>query len=611
MSGTTATTTDWGSEDMARPWQANDLPGSAQASGESSGIRTPHPELSVLIVGAGPTGLLLAGELARHGVTCRLIDEAGSRRSAPRAINLHARTLEVLDDLGLTGDLLALGRPVHGVNVSSAPEPLTPTGARRLVHLSLDVLDTPYPFILSLPQTDTERVLEGFAERCGVRVERSVRLTGLAQDAEGVTARLEHLERGRVESVRCTWLVGCDGEQSTVRRALNLPFTGAHYAEVFALADVRLAWERPDDQAQVFVSPQGILMFMPLPGDGRWRIVADLSPLPGGQSKPEPTLDRFQTLVEQRGAGDARLLEGTWMSHFRIHRRIVPHYRVGRVFLAGDAAHVHSPIGAQGMNIGLQDADNLAWKLALVIHGASRPEVLGSYDAERRPIAKQVLRNTDLGTRLVTLRNPLGREIRDRLASLLLGLNLVQQRIARTFSEIAVTYRGSPLVAEDWRSPLGLLAGTKPGTEPPGLGGWLAFWRGPVPGERAPDVEFGPPGQRRRLFDVLRGTRHVLLLFDSTESTAEGYANLGQIAREVEAGHGAEVAVHLVVPHAGVPDGLDWTGSVLLDPDWTLHTRWGASAECLYLVRPDGYVGYRAQPADRALLTAYLDRIFT
>lgn len=595
---------------MVRPWQAIGRSGSAQPSGGSSGNRAPHPELPVLIVGAGPIGLLLAGELARHGVPCRLIDEARSRRSAPRAINLHARTLEILDALGLTGDLLALGRPVHGVTISSAPAPSTQPAATRLAHLSLDALDSPYPFILSLPQTDTERVLEGLAERCGVRVERSVRFTGLSQDAAGVTAQLEHLEPGQVEFARCTWLVGCDGEQSTVRQSLHLPFTGAHYPEVFALADVRLAWERPDDQAQVVVSPQGMLMLMPLPGAGRWRIVADLSPLPGGQPHPEPTLARFQTLVEQRGAGDARLLEATWMSHFRIHRRIVPHYRVGRVFLAGDAAHVHSPVGAQGMNIGLQDAYNLAWKLALVIHGTGRPEVLNSYDADRRPIAEQVLRNTDLGTRLVTLRNPVGREIRDRLAHLLLRLNLVQQRIARTFSEIAVTYRPSPLVAEDWLSPLGLLAGTKPGTEPPSLGGWLAFWRGPVPGERAPDVEFGLPGQRRRLFDVLRGTRHVLLLFDGTASTREGYANLGQIAHEVEAGHGAEVAVHLVIPHAEVPDGLAWKGSVLLDPDRTLHARWGASAECLYLVRPDGYVAYRAQPADRALLAAYLDRIF-
>lgn len=544
---------------------------------------------SVLIVGAGPTGLFLAGDLARHGIACRLIDASREPHTAPRAINLHARTLEVFEDLGIAEEVLQAGAPARAVNLSATQK--RGGSGKTVGRLSLDAIDSPYPFMFGLSQIETERILEDFAARNGLHVERAVRLVGLAQDEEGVTTQLEHLESGQEEHARFGWVVGCDGLHSIVRHVLGIPFEGKPYEEGVGLIDIQLDWKRSHDEAHVFLAPGGTLMFQPMPGERCWRLAVDLAPLAQGQTRPEPTLEDFQVMANERGADDAMLCNPTWMSYFHVHKRLVPHYRVGKVFLAGDAAHVHSPIGAQGMNTGLQDAYNLAWKLALVIQGAGRPELLDSYEAERRPVAQRVLRNADAVTRVMTLQNSLGREIRNRLAGFLMGVEGVQQRIADAFSAIGFDYRHSPVVAQDGSSP------------------WHPH-SDLVAGDRTPDVAFGPPNHSRHLFDILHGTRHVLLLFDTAESTSEEYAKLGSLGQEVEAHLGAYVTVHAVVSRAEARKALGWEGSMLLDSDQALHKRFRASSTCLYLVRPDGYIAYCGRPADRNLLAKYLDRIF-
>jgi 2-polyprenyl-6-methoxyphenol hydroxylase-like FAD-dependent oxidoreductase len=583
----------------------------------------------VLIVGAGPTGLTMATELARRGIAVRIIDAADAPSQRSKAMGVQARTLEVFEHLGVVGEALARGRPVHGVNVYAAPtgdkanEP-----AARVVHVGFDDLDTPYPFILSLPQSDTEEILIARCAELGVAVERAVRCTGLKQDADGVHVALEHIgDGGRVEAARATWVIGCDGAHSAVRKALAVPFEGAKYDEEFVLADVLLEWDRPDDEAHAFLSLDGVLVFLPLSspaGVSRWRIVADLPTLPEGKKAPEPTLGRMQTLVESRGARDAVLREASWTTNFTIHRRMVPRYRTGRVFLAGDAAHIHSPVGGQGMNTGIQDAYNLAWKLALVLHGAASASLLDSYHLERHPVASVTVSGTDLATRMVTLRSPVAREVRDRLGGLLTSLEPVQRRLTRATSEIDLSYAKSAIVAEDRTSVLTTHLLHDPSVEAPSISSWIDFGAGPRAGERAPDITFGPPGQERRVFSLLHGTwhergdagapgtGHTLLLFDGAAATAEGYANLGGIARKVEERWGRLVDVHVVVPRKIPPEraALGWEGSVLLDPDAALHRRYGAGAECLYLIRPDGYVAYRAQPADAAKLERFLGRIF-
>jgi 2-polyprenyl-6-methoxyphenol hydroxylase-like FAD-dependent oxidoreductase len=543
----------------------------------------------VLVVGAGPVGLTAACELLRRGVDVRIVDAAAARTDKSRALGIQARTLEALDGMGIADRFVAAGRKIHGMNVY--------VDGARIVHVDLDDIDSPYSYVLSLPQSETERILGEQIAWLGGRVEREVTLTELAQDADGVTATLVHAG-GEERKDRVAWLVGCDGAHSATRHALGLPFEGTPYEESFVLGDVRIRWDLPEDEAHAFLSSNGVVAALPLP-HGRWRIVAEAA-------IDAPTADDLAALLHERGAPTATVRDDGWMTPFRIHRRMVTRYREGRVFLAGDAAHVHSPLGGQGMNTGMQDAYNLAWKLALVAIGAAPESLLDSYDAERRPIAAGILRGTDLATKVVTLRNPLGRGVRDHLAALLSSLEVVQKRLLAQTSEIAVGYRESPIVGERQSSVTKATVGHRVG-ELPTIADWVGFGGGPHPGDRAPDVTFDDEGS---LLSLFRHTGHTLLLFDGAAPTPEGYANLASIARRAREQWGALVNAWIVVPRRSRPKDLEGEERVLLDARGVLHRRYGAGSECLYLVRPDGYVGFRSQPASWNALCDHLGDIF-
>jgi hypothetical protein len=290
---------------------------------------------------------------------------------------------------------------------------------------------------------------------------------------------------------------------------------------------------------------------------------------------------------------------------------------MGRIFLAGDAAHIHSPAGGQGMNTGIQDSYNLAWKLALCQRGVAPESLLDSYHAERHPVAAATLRGTDTLTRrfgsLFTVHNPIAVELRSNMIALLSGLEMVQHRAARALSMLEVAYPDSPIVAEHRPSPLVATLGIDPRTESPTFGDWLDFGHGPAPGERASDailVGADPPDEPERLYEILQGTKYTLLLFDGAAATPEGYRRLAEIEQEVRAKYGQYIEVHIVVPRGEVPAELPPDSSVLLDRNGDLHRHYGARSECLFLIRPDKYVAYRGQPADGPKLFSYLQRVF-
>jgi 2-polyprenyl-6-methoxyphenol hydroxylase-like FAD-dependent oxidoreductase len=543
----------------------------------------------VLVVGAGPVGLTAACELRRRGVDVRIIDAAPVPTDGSKAIGIHARTLEALDAMDIAARFVAVGRKIHGVNAYA--------DGTRIVHVSLDDIDSPYSYMLSLPQSETERLLSERLFELGPAVERGVKLTGLSQDEDSVTATLAHAD-GPQETARVGWLLGCDGAHSMVRHSLGLPFDGAPYDEQFVLADLRISWALPDDETHAFLSPDGVAAALPMPR-GRWRLVAEAS-------LEEPTLEDLTHLLRTRGAPEFFLSDPGWMTSFRIHRRISPKYRQGRVFLAGDAAHIHSPIGGQGMNTGMQDAFNLAWKLALVETGVGREALLDSYHPERHPVAEATIQGTDLATRVVTMRNPIAREMRDRLAVLISGLEVVQKRMLANASETAVGYRSSPIVDEARMSLARATVGMRVG-EGPTLADWVGFGSAPHPGDRAPDVAID---DETNLQDILRHVRSTLLLFDGAAPTPEGYANLADIARRVRERWGTHVDAWIVVPRRSRPAHLGGEERILLDPKGSLHRRYGAGSECLYLVRPDGYVGFRSQPAAWKGLEEHLGGLF-
>lgn len=541
-------------------------------------------EMPVLIVGAGPTGLMLACELMRHGVTCRVIEKAPVPGDKSRALVLHARTLEILESMGIVEGFIDRGCPAYGASLYHAGE--------RIVHLSMAELDSPFPFSLMIPQTETERLLAEYFISIGGTIERGVELLKFSQGKTGITATVKNAA-GKEESIVAQWMIGCDGAHSAVRKALELPFEGSAYEERFGLVDCFVNSDLPNDEISTFFHEDGAFVFFPL-GAKRFRIIVNVPP---SQVIGEaPSLADMQVFADRRGPGNIKLHDPYWLAWFTIHQRSVSKYRVGRVFLAGDAAHIHSPIGGQGMNTGLQDAFNLAWKLALHVRGLADEKLLDSYNEERHPVGQELLKGTDLATTFATLKNPLAQQIRNHVMAFMTQQEVIQARMRKVGSMLAVNYRSSPIVNEK-RKLTEIQIAPSEVSEKPSLPGYFEFSRGPMPGDRAPDAvlidqEMNPI----RIYEAFRGINHNLLLLDG-KPTEAGYRNLEKIAWSIGEQFGGLVTCHLIVANDKLPN-LRFPGKVFLDPDLAVHQIYCADSECLYLIRPDGYIGFRGQPAN-------------
>jgi 2-polyprenyl-6-methoxyphenol hydroxylase-like FAD-dependent oxidoreductase len=342
-------------------------------------------DTQVLIVGAGPTGLALATSLLSRGNQVLVVDRMAAGANTSRAAAVNARTLEVLDEIDVARRMVKAGL--------IAPRFTVRQGASTLMPIDFSALPTEFPYTLMISQAETEALLAERLTELGGEVRRPATLTRLSQDRDGVTATFDD-----GETIRARFVVGCDGAHSTVRELAGIGFAGGEYAESFTLADVRLAGKAPSDEVILFYSMDGLNVVAPLPG-GIHRIVA-----PSADAPEVPSRKFVQGILDTRGFGPGRteVTDLIWGSRFRIHHRVADAYRTGRLLLAGDAAHVHSPAGGQGMNLGIQDAVVLASMLHDVLHGDS-DTALDAYSASRRPIAQQVLAMTDRLTRLSTL----------------------------------------------------------------------------------------------------------------------------------------------------------------------------------------------------------------
>lgn len=378
----------------------------------------------VVIVGAGPTGLTLASELALAGVPCTVIERRSGRTEESRALGLHARTLEMLDLRGVARELVERGHSVRQVRLSLG---------QKIIDLGR--LDSRHPYLHILPQSVTEEVLEEHAVGLGAEVVRNTRVVGLTQDDDGVTVRVRSGDREWDE--RAAYVVGCDGAHSAVRNLLGVPFRGKTYPFTIIVADVALE-HPPRDDLLLQVGPGGIIVATAF-GDG-WYRMGCIDRLRPWSNEPV-TMDEVRTTLARVAGRDLGPSEPRWMSRFRIQERHAERYRVGRVLLAGDAAHLHSPLGGQGLNVGIQDAMNLGWKLAAEMNGWAAPGLLDSYEAERRPVAARIIKATDVATYAMTTASRRLQRVRGVVAPVALSMPHVQRLVREHLSGVAVSYR--------------------------------------------------------------------------------------------------------------------------------------------------------------------------
>jgi 2-polyprenyl-6-methoxyphenol hydroxylase-like FAD-dependent oxidoreductase len=441
-------------------------------------------QTDVLIVGAGPVGLMLACELRRRDIACRIIDKYAEFPLTSRANGVQPRAVEVLDSLGIADKIVAESYRAKGFRVLRAGTEvgrIEPNVATDPGELS----DQPYRGMVFANQAVVEKALRDKLAELGGQVELRRELRRVEQNPDGIVADIADLASGNVAQVHAKWLVGCDGVHSTVRTLLQLPFNGKDYPDQFVQADVYLDSDLPEGLMTLWLNDQGLMAAIPFRAPGLWRIAAQIFPDADGNI-PRASVELFQRLLAERAADSTtKIVEPVWLSNFVVHHRIVDHYRKGHVFVAGDAAHVHSPIGGQGMNTGIQDAYNLAWKLALVINGA--PEtLLDSYEAERLPVGRKVLQQTDVNHRLRVSSSPLADILMDRVVFPLLRvpaiLDVVGDFVLKRGSQLDVNYRASSL------------------SEHTG-----SLRKGPEAGDRAPDGPLlDPSGQPTSLMAQFR-----------------------------------------------------------------------------------------------------------
>ena len=385
----------------------------------------------VLIVGAGPVGLFLANECARRGLTYRIIEMHSSQSKHSKALAIFPRTLEIFDMAGLVQPFLAAANRVTSISVVAH--------RRRLAELNFVPEETPYPFIAMVPQNVTERLLAGQLTAIGGGVEYDTRFVSAELHADGATVQID--QHGKTIELDTSFVIGCDGAHSAVRRLIGAPFEGGEYDASFMLADIDTNETLPADQMQICPNESGPLAIFPM-SLARRRIVATVDAAEGDA----PSLELVQRLLAERGPDGIEAHALRWSSYFRIHHRQVAKLRSGRLFIAGDAAHVHSPFGGQGMNTGLQDAWNLSWKLDLVSRGHGGEVLLDSFTAERRPVIQQVMEGTDLLTKAMATPSRVAQTLRDALIPTLSHVAPLQHAFVNRLSGLGVAYRGSPIV---------------------------------------------------------------------------------------------------------------------------------------------------------------------
>ena len=499
-------------------------------------------DTEVLVVGAGPTGLMLANQLARRGVKPLIIDRHSGPAQQTRAIGVQARTMEIYGWMGLIDEALARGAISGAANLWANGE-----WKARIPIGDIGQGLSPYPYILMLGQDENERIMGEKLAALGVPIHWNTELTAFEQKGDHVAAQIKQPD-GSVRTVTAAWVAGCDGSRSAVRELSRIGFPGAPYAHTFFVADTEATGAMRPGELNVYLWRDGFHLFFPMRGKDRWRVIGILPE--ALRAREHVTFDEVVPSILREVGADLAFRHCDWFSTYRIHHRAAERFRDRRCFLLGDAAHIHSPAGAQGMNTGLQDSYNLAWKLALVLQGRANASLLDTYEQERIPVARRLLETTDRGFQAVVSEGWLPRLLRTtviaRVAAFAMRLGPVRRFAFRTISQIGISY------------PHSALSQTLPGL-PKGA---------PVAGERFPWLKLGPDNDLYRMLD---DTRFNLLVFG--DAPAEDFGDMVRTHVFADSGESASI-----------------------------------SRPSFYLLRPDGHIGLCGPGFDAAAIRRWLPR---
>lgn len=504
--------------------------------------------LPVLIVGAGPTGLMMACALARHGIAFRIIDKKSERTSASNAIWIQTRTLELLNQMGILERFTKAGHLCDAINLYS--------DGIHISKLSLKSIDSIYPFILTLPQSETEKILEEYLNELNHVIERSIELIDVKIDGEIATSTLKYSD-GHTETVTNNWLIACDGANSIIREKCGFHFPGEDLKEQFMVADATIDFSQlSKNEIQYFFGQGTVLIAFPL-GEDRYRLAANLHLDYPRQNFYEREVIE---LVQERAHGKYYISDVDWISPFWIHGKVTEHMQNGPIFLVGDAAHIHSPAGGQGMNTGIQDAYNLAWKLALVIKEKAKSSLLASYEIERLPIVKQVVEQNEYVTKLALLDDKFLESLQQFSAEISKH-NELEKSIGNQITQIDIEYDSSPII--DYKNESAALKS----------------------GRHAPDVKL----DQTTLYHYLNNTCHNILLFTGLNPTEETVNTLNHLQKSLANYHDL---IKSYVIHTAPVQGFS---SSIADTNGLIHKAFQIKEPALYVIRPDTYIAFYSE----------------
>lgn len=529
-------------------------------------IKTGNTE--VLIIGAGPTGLMMACQFLRYGIKFRIIDKQNDRAHESRAFAIQAKSMEIFQNLGFADEFLQLAR--------SKIDFAFFINGKKQVEINFGQFkqqDTPFPSIYFLPQTETERIFIQFLDKYNVHIERDKELISFTQDVESVQAIVKDNVTGLTENIDCAYIIGCDGAHSTVRHTLNFSFEGNAYQQIFILAGAYIEWPYSRNKFMFFLGKRGVLVHIPLSKKISRIMLVRRSDSLSQKEMLTLSLSDIEQAASSLTQVTVKLLNPIWLSQFRLHHRGVKKYFQNRAFLAGDAAHIHSPVGGQGMNTGIQDATNLAWKLGLVLRKGTNVKLLDTYDTERHPVGKKLLRTTDRFFSFLTEKGFFISKLRDWILPFaipfLFSKKSIERRLFWFMSQLNIHYHKSQFLYE-------IIQGAD-----------SVFKAGPQVGHRAPDA----PVDASSLFMLLAQKPFNILFFQTEKEKI--HSAIEKINTRIK-NYEAWVQVHFFVLSSG---------------NKLLFKRYGVISSAIYVIRPDGYIGFRFNGDNYLILEEYLEKI--